>query len=77
MGSIDDLLGEFETAHSRFLASRFHSLTVPELLAALEQYGFLMGQLGALRYELTSPFGCRPGAAFLSAGRNVVQHEFD
>lgn len=67
MHSIDALLDEFEAAHSRFLSSRFDSLTHPKLLAVLERYALLVGRLEALRYELTSPFA-RPSRNGLNIG---------
>jgi hypothetical protein len=62
---VDVLLDEFDAAHSRFLASRLDLLTVPELLAVMEHYEFLMGRLDALKYELTSPFARRAGAGIV------------
>jgi hypothetical protein len=61
MRSIEDyLLDVFELAQDRSFSLSPAGLTVPELLALLERYAFLMGRLDALKYELASPFGA-PG----------------
>lgn len=56
------LLDAFEAAQDLLVAS-FDSLTAPELVAALDRYGFLLGRLDALIYELSSPFGRPIGGA--------------
>ncbi|OBG71837.1 hypothetical protein [Mycobacterium sp. E3305] len=53
---IDAVLERFERAQDVFFAS-LDSLTAVELVAALDRYGFLLGRLDALIYELSSPFG--------------------
>ncbi|WP_322861387.1 hypothetical protein U8D42_08910 [Mycobacterium europaeum] len=50
------VLDRVELAQYLFFAST-GSLTGSELIAALDRYAFLMGQLDALIYELSSPFG--------------------
>ena len=48
-------LDKVEAAQDLLFAS-LDSLTVPELIAALERYECLIGRLDAVVYELRSPF---------------------